>query len=170
VSAHRTPIAHRTKGTIRKIFGNDAVTGSPGAIRRDDRPVAEPERYIVVVDGSNVIGTVPDGWWRDRRAAARRLLGRLQCLRARSGNELILVLDVIDPELRAGDHGGVVVQYATRRGPNAADDRIRELVAGLDGRQVEVVTSDRALAADMRPSAHVVPATAFLSRLDAAGC
>ena len=124
----------------------------------------------VVVDGNNVIGTVPDGWWRDRRAAARRLLARLQCLHARTGNELILVLDVIDPELPEGDHSGVVVRYATRRGPNAADDRIRELVAELDGHQLEVVTSDRALAADVRSSAQLVTAKRFLTSLDEVGC
>jgi predicted RNA-binding protein with PIN domain len=125
---------------------------------------------IVMVDGSNVIGTVPDGWWRDRRAAARRLLARLQCLHARTGNELILVLDVVDPDLPEGEYSGVAVRYATRRGPNAADDRIRELVAALDDDPLEVVTSDRALAADIRPSAQVVTAKSFLSRLDEAGC
>jgi 8-oxo-dGTP diphosphatase len=128
------------------------------------------QRVIVVVDGSNVIGTVPDGWWRDRRAAARRLLARLQCLQARTEQELILVLDVVDPELPEGDQSGVAVRYATRRGPNAADDRIRALVAELDGRPVEVVTSDRALAADIRPTARVVSAKTFLTRLDEAGC
>jgi predicted RNA-binding protein with PIN domain len=129
-----------------------------------------PSTMVVVVDGSNVIGTVPDGWWRDRRAAARRLLARLQCLQARTGDELILVLDVIDPELPEGDHGGVVVRYARRRGPNAADDRIRELVGELDDGRLEVVTSDGALAADVRPSAQVVTAKNFLTRLDEAGC
>jgi hypothetical protein len=131
-----------------------------GCARHDDRGG----------DGSNVVGTAPDGWWRDRRAAARRLLDGLQCLHARTGNELILVLDVIDPDLPEGEHSGVAVRYATRRGPNAADDRIRELVAGLDDDRLEVVTSDRALAADICPSAQVVTATSFLSRLDEAGC
>lgn len=129
-----------------------------------------PRPMIVVVDGNNVIGTVPDGWWRDRRAAARRLLARLQCLQARTGNELVMVLDVIDPELPEGDHSGVAVRYATRRGPNAADDRIRELVAEFDDDRLEVVTSDRALAADVCPSAQVVAAKHFLARLDEAGC
>ena len=125
---------------------------------------------IVVVDGNNVIGTVPDGWWRDRRAAAGRLLARLQCLHARTGNELVLVLDIIDPELPEGEHSGVAVRYTTRRGPNAADDRIRELAAELGGSQLEVVTSDRALSADVRPQARVVSAGTFLTRLDEAGC
>jgi 8-oxo-dGTP diphosphatase len=125
---------------------------------------------MIVVDGNNVIGTVPDGWWRDRRAAARRLLSRLQCLQARTGAELILVLDVVDPDLPEGDHSGVVVRYATRQGPNAADDRIRNLVAGIEHVGLEVVTSDRALAADIRPPAAVVGARSFLDRLDDAGC
>jgi hypothetical protein len=37
-----------------------------------------PEQLrTVVVDGNNVIGSVADGWWRDRPKAARRLLARL---------------------------------------------------------------------------------------------
>ena len=129
-----------------------------------------PPAGPVFVDGSNVIGTVPDGWWRDRRAAARRLLARLQCLHACTGNEIILVLDVTDPDVPEGDHGGVVVRYATRRGRNAADDRIRELVAEREDGGLEVVTSDRALAADIHPPAQVVSAKTFLARLDDAGC
>jgi predicted RNA-binding protein with PIN domain len=125
---------------------------------------------MIVVDGNNVIGTVPDGWWRDRRAAARRLLSRLQCLQARTSAELVLVLDVVDPDLPEGDHYGVVVRYATRHGPNAADDRIRDLVAGIEHSAFEVVTSDRALAVDIHPPAVVVSARSFLDRLDEAGC
>lgn len=30
-------------------------------------------RALVVVDGANVVGSRPDGWWRDRTGAARRL-------------------------------------------------------------------------------------------------
>ncbi|NED34520.1 NTP pyrophosphohydrolase, partial [Streptomyces sp. SID8499] len=32
---------------------------------------------LVIVDGANTVGSVPDGWWRDRRAAAERLRDRL---------------------------------------------------------------------------------------------
>jgi len=125
---------------------------------------------ITIVDGNNVIGAVPDGWWRDRRAAARRLLARLQCWHGCTGNEVALVLDVADPELPEGDHDGVTVRYATRKGANAADDRIRDLVAELDQEPMEVVTSDRALAADVRASARVVAVKRFLARLDESGC
>ncbi len=109
------------------------------------------------------MGATADGWWRDRPAAVRRLLARLQCL----GEPLVLVLDVPQPDLAEGDHDGVQVVYATRRGRDAADDRLRELVAAGD----EVVTSDRALRADLEAAgATVVGAATLLRRLDAAGC
>ena len=36
----------------------------------------------VFVDGNNVMGSRPDGWWRDRSAAARRLIAELSRLPA----------------------------------------------------------------------------------------
>ena len=78
-------------------------------------------RCILVIDGNNVIGGVADGWWHDRPAAVLRLLRRLQCL----GELATLVLDVPQRDLPEGDHDGIAVRYATRRGRDAADDLIR---------------------------------------------
>ena len=118
-----------------------------------------------MVDGNNVIGAVADGWWRDRPAAVRRLLGRLQCL----GEPATLVLDVAQPDLVEGDHEGITVRYATRRGRDAADDLIRVIVAEVP--DATVVTSDRALRRDVEGAgATVIGAGTFLARLDAAGC
>ena len=36
----------------------------------------------IIVDGANVMGSRPDGWWRDRAGAARRLRDQLAVLRA----------------------------------------------------------------------------------------
>ena len=138
-----------------------------------DEPAQRTGR-TVVVDGNNVIGAVADGWWRDRPAAVRRLLGRLQCYGRRSGHEVLLVLDVAQADLPTGDHDGVEVRYATRRGRNAADDAIVELLASRSfPGAVEVVTSDRALVTAARstpPRPDVIGARTFLTRLDAAGC
>ncbi len=125
---------------------------------------------ILIVDGNNVIGARPDGWWRDRPAAAARLLDRLACYAAATGLEVALVLD--GPPTDIGHVNGVRVLFATRRGRDAADDRIRELLAAAPAAsEVEVVTSDRALASDAAAAgATVVGAGAFLARLDAAGC
>ena len=33
---------------------------------------------LLIVDAANVVGSVPDGWWRDRAGAARRLRDALR--------------------------------------------------------------------------------------------
>ncbi|MDQ1393470.1 MAG: hypothetical protein QOF30_2447 [Acidimicrobiaceae bacterium] len=100
-----------------------------------------------LVDGMNVIGSRPDGWWRDRAGAARRLTARLQELAADSGDEIAVAFEGGKvPDLPPGRHGGVEVLYARRNGPNAADDRIVEEVgADADPGTLTVVTSDRDL-------------------------
>lgn len=126
-----------------------------------------PAAVVTVVDGNNVIGAVPDGWWRDRPAAVRRLVARLVRYQARTGAEIVLVLDVPQPDLPAGRHDGIEVRYPGRSGRNAGDTRILELLDGeLRGWKVEVVTSDRALARGAEAAgATVVGARTFLRRL-----
>ncbi len=125
-------------------------------------------RRSLIVDGNNVVGAGPDGWWRDRPAAVRRLVSRLQCFR----EPVTVVFDVPQADLPEGEHDGVTVRYATRRGRDAADDLIRELVADrVVGEAATVVTSDRALQRDVKAAgAEVIGAGRFLEMLDAAGC
>jgi predicted RNA-binding protein with PIN domain len=138
----------------------------------------EPGRRgaTIIVDGNNVIGSVPDGWWRDRPAAARRLLVRLQCYAALTGRQTVLVLDLPQPDLPEGDHGGVGVTYPDRPGRNAGDRHILKLLDHLQGDEgqeppLEVVTSDRALADEAaRRQAKVIGAGAFLAGLKQLGC
>ena len=132
---------------------------------------------MVLVDGNNVMGAGAAGWWRDRPAAARKLVDRLRCYRSATGDTVEVVFDVPDPDLPEGEHDGVVVRYATRRGRDAADDRIRALLDARDLDEddvndvVEVITSDRALAASARErGARVTGAGAFLARLVDRGC
>jgi predicted RNA-binding protein with PIN domain len=101
-----------------------------------------------LVDAMNVIGSRPDGWWRDRAGAARRLTSSLQDLAAASGDEITVAFEGTPvPDLAPGPHEGVEVLYARRRGPDAADDRIVEQVgADADPGSLTVVTSDRDLA------------------------
>jgi predicted RNA-binding protein with PIN domain len=123
----------------------------------------------LVVDGMNVIGSRPTGWWRDRDAAARDLLRRLQGLTATTGEDITLVLDGRpQPELPEGEHGGVQLLYAQRAGANAADERILAFLAGHpEPGSVRVFTSDRALRREAeRLGAAVDGASVLLARLD----
>ena len=107
-------------------------------------PAVSDHRRLVV-DALNVIGTRPDGWWRDPDAAKRRLVERIQALAIADPTPITVVIDGRPlPDLPEGEHGGVLVLYADRPGPDAADDRIVAL-AERARPSLRVVTSDRAL-------------------------
>ncbi|MFD8723716.1 NTP pyrophosphohydrolase [Streptomyces sp. NPDC059629] len=97
---------------------------------------------LVIVDGANVVGSRPDGWWRDRRGAAERLRDRL----AEQGlpghpTPVELVLVVEGAARGVASVPGVRVEPA----PGSGDDRIVELAAEDTGRPRLVVTADREL-------------------------
>ena len=118
-----------------------------------------------MVDASNVIGSRPDGWWRDREGAARRLLADLRRF-ADDGEDVTVVLDA-GPAEWAGREGALEVAIAPRRGRDAADDEIaRRLDADPDPASIRVVTSDAELARRARErGAEVVGAGSFRRRL-----
>jgi hypothetical protein len=115
------------------------------------------------VDASNVIGSRPDGWWRDRDGAARRLVA---AIRGWARDPVTIVLDA-GPDDLLGTAGGVTVVRAPRPGRDAADDEIVRLLSSAPGGDVIVVTSDRTLAERARAlGANVEGAGAFRARLD----
>jgi uncharacterized protein YaiI (UPF0178 family) len=108
----------------------------------------------------NVIGSRPDGWWRDRPGAMRELARRLDEMAERTGDDVTVVFDGKAFEL---DTDRAQVMFASRRGPNAADDDIARLVGGdSDPGSLRVVTSDSGLADRVRGhGAEVVGARGF---------
>jgi 2-methylcitrate dehydratase PrpD len=116
-----------------------------------------------LVDGMNVIGSRPTGWWRDRPRAMRELVEEL----GRLGEPVTVVFDGRPFEL--DDTGDVEVLFASRPGRNAADDDIAALAAG-SSEPLRVVTSDGELAERVRRSGvEVVGAGTFRARLDELG-
>jgi predicted RNA-binding protein with PIN domain len=128
---------------------------------------------IWIVDAMNVLGARPDGWWRNRRESVRRLVATLAQFVAASGDRVTLVVDGRPADdLPEGEHEGVLVVYGTRRGADAADDRIVELVAAsaVPG-AVHVVTSDRELQRRVRGfGAQVRGAGSWLRELEMHQC
>ena len=119
-----------------------------------------------LIDGMNVIGSRPTGWWRDRPGAMRELVEQLDGFAERSGDAVTVVLDGAPFDLEGGP--GVTVQFASRRGPNAADDDIAAIVESHPGpADLSVVTSDGDLARRVRNAgATVLGAGEFRRRLD----
>lgn len=121
----------------------------------------EDARWLL--DGMNVLGSRPDGWWRDRDAAVRRLLDELEIFAAE--RDVTVVFDGRPvPGLEAGMHGPLRVRYA-----RLADESIVDLVRGEPG-PWRVVTSDRELRRRVTATgADVEGAGAFLRRLAGQG-
>ncbi|MEN3586132.1 NTP pyrophosphohydrolase [Streptomyces sp. ZYX-F-203] len=97
---------------------------------------------LVVVDAANVIGSVPDGWWRDRRGAAERLRDRLATDGVPGRARDVEIVLVVEGAARGvGSVAGVRVESASDSG----DDHIVDLVENAADRPVLVVTADREL-------------------------
>jgi predicted RNA-binding protein with PIN domain len=98
---------------------------------------------VLVVDGANVVGATPDGWWRDRPGAAARLAHRL-LVADLPYDEVVLVLEgQAKGGVGAGRDLHLRVVHAPRDGDSAISAEARAGVAA--GNAIEVVTADRLL-------------------------
>ncbi|MFW0788361.1 NTP pyrophosphohydrolase [Gordonia sp. CPCC 205333] len=102
-------------------------------------------RPLLIVDAANVVGSKPDGWWRDRRGAAERLRDRLIDASARGAAGLNPPIDVI--MIVEGKAKGVTSTptVSVLDAPGSGDDEIVQVVADNANRKVLVVTADREL-------------------------
>jgi predicted RNA-binding protein with PIN domain len=119
-----------------------------------------------IVDGMNVIGSRPDGWWRDRHAAMVRLVDSLERWAAAEGADVTVMFE--GPPRPPIQSSVIEVAHAGRRGANAADHEIvRRIDADDDPGAIRVVTSDRVLADQARArGAAVHPAESFRNEID----
>ncbi len=124
------------------------------------------ERYLV--DGMNVIGSRPDGWWRDLDGAVVRLAQCLAAWRAAEEVEATVVYDGSPPSgLNEIDLGGLEAAFAGK-GRAADDEIVRRVGIDPDPGSVKVVTSDRPLADRVRAAGagEVMGAGRFRRRID----
>jgi predicted RNA-binding protein with PIN domain len=125
-------------------------------------------RRRLLIDGMNVIGSRPDRWWNDPDRAIRRLIAQLDEFAAATGDDISVVFDRRPRDLREGRHGDITVAFAHRRGRNAADHEIVDMVGGdEEPRSITVVTSDGRLVERVRElGARVTSSGTFRRRLD----
>jgi len=114
----------------------------------------------------NVIGSRPDGWWRDRGRAMAALVERLEQWAAAEDADVTVVFErPLSPPIESS---AVKVAHAPKAAANSADDEIVRLVlADADPTQIRVATSDRALSERVKAAgAHVYPAEKLRNLID----
>ena len=131
----------------------------------------EPQDVVLLVDIANVMGSRPDGWWRDRAAAATRLLIALEPL---NGAEITVptgpgtlriteVRAVLEGAAkRAEGPEAVSVLRADRDGDSEIIEEASQLAAS--GKIPLVVTADRGLRSRL-PERALVVGPGWLNRL-----
>jgi predicted RNA-binding protein with PIN domain len=126
-----------------------------------------------IVDGMNVIGSRPDGWWKNRQRAMVELVERLDewaSLPANAEADRVTVVFERPPSVPIGS-STIEVAYGPKAAANSADDEIVRLVqADVDPGEIRVVTSDRALTERVRNlGASVYRAERFRDLIDPRG-
>jgi predicted RNA-binding protein with PIN domain len=122
-----------------------------------------------LIDGMNVIGTRPDGWWKDRHAAMVALVDLLERWVAASGEEVTVVFER-PPSPRISSPLIEVAHAPKPRAHSADDEIVRRVRADPDPSSVRVVTSDHWLADQAQLlGASVESSDSFRNQLDAAG-
>jgi hypothetical protein len=125
---------------------------------------------VLLVDAANVVGSRPDGWWRDRAGATARLLRRLASLTGRElpapgGGRVVCaeVVAVVEGAARGVDAPDGVTLV---RAEGSGDDALAAVAARLaaEGREQLVVTADRGLRARL-PDGVPVAGPGWLHRL-----
>lgn len=119
----------------------------------DGEATPTPAPVCVVVDVANVVGSRPDGWWKDRAGAATRLLAGLPGLSGQTtslpnGEQVLIerIVAVVEGAAKAVDEpAGVTVVRAPRDGDSTIASTAQQYVDA--GASVLVVTADRGLRA-----------------------
>ena len=131
----------------------------------------QPREVMLLVDIANVMGSRPDGWWRDRAAAATRLLSDLERLNGAAVDlpeglatvRVVQVRAVVEGAAkRANGPDSVSVLRAESDGDTAVVQEADRLTAL--GKIPLVVTADRGLRRRL-PEGAIVAGPGWLNRL-----
>jgi uncharacterized protein YaiI (UPF0178 family) len=121
------------------------------------------------IDGNNVMGSRADRWWNDPAAAKGRLAQSVAQWCWSHDDPVVLVFDQpLADQASAASGGNLVVEFAPRRGRDAADHHIVERVesAYVDDVDLVVVTADKGLIARLPPGVATMGTGRFLTLVD----
>jgi hypothetical protein len=127
---------------------------------------------MLLVDAANVVGSRPDGWWRDRPAAADRLVREIRAAAAASRLPLPVVV-VLEGAARGGVAEGTADRVEVVHARGSGDDLLAALAARAAAdpadanNPVVLVSADRGLRARTRPGVSAVGPRWLLERIDA---
>jgi uncharacterized protein YaiI (UPF0178 family) len=122
-----------------------------------------------IVDAMNVIGTRPDGWWKNRQRAMVGLVDQLERWASAESHHVTVVFEgPTSPPIRSSV---IEIGHAPKAAANAADDEIvRRVRDDARPQEITVVTSDITLADRVRNAGgSVYPAAGFRALIDP-GC
>ncbi|MFZ0715398.1 NYN domain-containing protein [Mycobacterium sp.] len=119
-----------------------------------------------IVDAMNVIGTRPDGWWKDRHGARARLVEQLERWASPDGHQVTVVFE--GPTSPPIHSAAIRIHHAPKATANSADNEIVRMVRDDDNpEEINVVTSDATLADRARAAgAGICPAARFRDLID----
>jgi predicted RNA-binding protein with PIN domain len=133
----------------------DFDSPQPQQAERACTPPAPGSRPLLVVDAANVIGSRPDGWWKDRAGAARRLLTNLTTYQEGPGADTDITVILEGAARPAADAITPNHPLQVVLAPHSGDDTIVDVVADAatesPAREITVVTADRGLRARVEP-------------------
>ena len=146
-------------------FWNAVDSGHPHVVaRRRAHVLILPPGYLGtvgnvrwIVDAMNVIGTRPDGWWKDRERARVLLVEQLERWTSVHAD----VVSVVFEHPTSIRSSSITIHHAPKAAANSADDEVVRLVSSHDRpEEIHVVTSDATLAERVRQAGATVYAAA----------
>lgn len=123
-----------------------------------------------LIDGNNLMGSRPDGWWKDRAGGARRLAAEVEAWCHRHGERAVVVFDGPPPpgtpfedepgaHLSRGSARPLAVVFAGPARGSADDEIVRRMNEAIEPQTLTVVTSDKGLVDRVRPKGPAVVGT-----------
>jgi hypothetical protein len=98
---------------------------------------------VLLIDAANVIGSRPNGWWRDRPQAAREFVERVRAA-VGAGQLAEPVVVILEGAARRGVEAGAADGVTVLHAPGSGDDTILAVTGDAESR-VTLVSADRAL-------------------------